>query len=219
MFSRERRIIGAEWLDTAEPAAADASLRDLTRINRWLGGHRIIRKIFANLVQRSEPFSVLDVGAASGDASSVLAGAFPRCTVVSLDRDPLHLRRAPAPRVAADAFRLPFPQAGFDFVFCSLFLHHFEDAVVVELIGAFRRIARRAVVVIDLERHPVAHDFIPATRKLFRWHEITVNDAAASVQAAFTAEDFQALARAAGGSSVVVRKHRPWYRLSAVIRA
>ncbi len=219
MFSRERRIIRAEWLDTAAPAAAEAGVRDLIRINRRLGGRQILRKTFTNLVRRSEPFSVLDVGAASGDTSRALRTAFARCMVVSVDRDPLHLHAAPAPRAAADAFRLPFPPDSFDFVACSLFLHHFPDGEIIELIGSFRRVARRAVVVFDVERHPVAYHFIPATRRLFGWHEITVHDAPASVQAGFTAEELEALVRAAGGNGAVVRKHRPWFRLSAVVPA
>lgn len=139
--------------------------------------------------------------------------------MTSVDFCPLHLGRAQPPRVAADAFRLPFPNKSFDFVVCSLLLHQFGDAQIIELIRAFRGIARRALVVLDLERHPLPYYFLPATRWLFRWQELTVHDGRISVEAGFRASELAALARAAGGAGFTVRKHRPWFRLSLVLPA
>ena len=62
-----QRVIVPELLDHAEPSEAQVSLRDLIWINRYLGGYRIVRKIFRDLVHRDQAFTVLDVGAASGD--------------------------------------------------------------------------------------------------------------------------------------------------------
>lgn len=168
------------------------------------------------LVNRTESFTVLDVGAASGDMGAALRRSYPHAVVTSLDRSAVHLADAAQPKVVADAFRLPFGPASFDFVFNSLFLHHFSNDQVAELFRDFKRVARRAVVAIDLERGPLAYYFLPRTRWLFRWQSITLNDGPISVQAAFKREELLALAREAGLEQARVTVHRPWARLSLV---
>ena len=209
-------MLEQELLETSHPDSARRNLRELVRINRWFGGHRVFAGLLGGLVERHEPFTVLDVGAASGDMGASLSRRYPRAKVVSLDRSTVHLERAQPPRLAADAFQLPFARRSFDFVFCSLFLHHFTDEQIVELLGKFRSIARRAVIAIDLERNPLAYYFLPATRWLFRWHEVTVHDGCASVAAAFRKPELRDLARRAGLGTAHVRRHYPWFRLSLV---
>ena len=208
------RFITPEQLDHAPEDVARASLYDLVRINRYLGGRRVLRSLFDGLVKPQEQFSVLDVGAGSGDLAAALRGLYPGATVTLLDHRLLHLASAPAPKVVADAFRLPFRPASFDFVFSSLFLHHFSNDQVVDLLAGFRAVARRAVLAIDLDRGPLAYHFLPATRWLFRWHDITISDGQISVQAAFKREELLALAVRAGLGWARVKTHRPWSRLS-----
>lgn len=211
------RLLQPELLDSAAPALADPNLRDLARINRWFGGHRALLAVLSRIVGRRELFTVLDVGAGSGDMGRCIHRRFPKARVTSLDRRSFHLSRAEAPKVAADAFRLPFRHGTFDFVFCSSFLHHFPDWEAVELIAAFRPYARRALIILDLERHPLARRFLPLTRWLLNWSNITVHDGSASVAAAFRPDELRNLARAAGAESSFVRRHWPWFRLSLVI--
>ena len=217
-MSLASRVIEPEILDLASPTDAAANLADLVRINRWFGGHRVIRQSFERM-EPPERFTVLDVGAASGDNGRAIRAGFPGARVTSLDLQPRNLALADAPRVVGDAFALPFAPASFDYVFCSLFLHHFEDAAVVELLRAFARLARRGVIVTDLERHALAAAFLPATRRLFGWQHITLHDGPISVRAAFTACELRELARQAGLLRADVRRHLPWFRLSLTAEA
>lgn len=210
------RVFGDELLDKAEPDLARRSLSDLVRLNRYFGGHFVLRGMLARLVRRDERFSVLDVGAASGDMAAVIRRAYPRATVVCLDQRPLHLEAADATRVAGDAFRLPFARRSFDFVFSSLFLHHFPDERVVELLSGFRETARRAVVAIDINRNPLAYYFTPATQWLLRWQDLTVHDGRLSVESGFQGSELADLARAAGLACAQVKLHHPWFRLSLI---
>ncbi|HWR54774.1 MAG TPA: methyltransferase domain-containing protein [Bryobacteraceae bacterium] len=213
------RVLHGELLDSLPPGEEGvASLRDLVSINRFLGGHRVIRSVFRRLERSDSPFSVVDVGAASGDMGAALRRAFPLASVTSVDRVPYHLAGAAPPRVVADVFALPFPPRSFDYVTCTLFLHHFSDAALPGLLGSLLGLARRALVVIDLERGPGGRLLMPVVGALFRWSPVTRHDAALSMDSAFRAGELRVFARAAGASDVRIRTHRPWLRLSMVAR-
>jgi ubiquinone/menaquinone biosynthesis C-methylase UbiE len=210
------REVGKDLLDVADEEQAERNLRDIGRINRWLGGHRIVRDLVGEVFSEGESFTVLDVGAASGDMGQAVRSRFPGARVVSLDYRMRNLAAAPGPCLVGDAFRLPMREQSIDVVMCSLFLHHFSDEEAVELLERFRRVARRAVVVIDLERHAVARRFLPMTRWLFGWDPLTVHDGMVSVASGFRVKELESLARRAGLRHAVVRGHRPWFRLSLV---
>jgi hypothetical protein len=210
------RVLKPEILDTLSEEDARASLADLTRINRQWGGHSTLRRLLRKVVRSGESFSLLDVGAASGDMGSRIREWYPKAHVVSLDRIPSHLAECPGERIAGDAFRLPVRENSFDYVFSSLFLHHFDDIQVVELFAEFRRVARRAVLAIDLERNPIAYYFLPGTRWLFGWDPVTVYDGAISVEAAFRSRELAALARRAGLENPRAHAYRPVFRIGLV---
>jgi len=209
-----KRLILPELLDTLPPDEARASLLDLTRINRRWGGHSTLRKLLAGTVPASGRFSVLDVGAASGDMGACIRQSYAGAEVTSLDYVQSHLAEAPGAKVVANAFMLPFRPRGFDYVFCSLFLHHFSDEEVVELLRGFGEVARKAVLVIDLERNPIPYYFIAWSRPLLRWDPVTVHDGAISVEAAFRREELEELARRAGLRNPRARVYRPAFRIA-----
>ena len=211
------RVLKPELLDSAGRELRDLNLQDIVRINRWCGGHRVLLRVLRGLVSSRERFSVLDVGAASGDMGQCIREVFPNARVLLTDYRLAHLRNTALPRVAADAFRLPFLPGTFDFVICSSVLHHFPDGQVVDLIRKTRSFARRALIILDLERHPIPYYFLPSTRRVFGWSTLTLHDGPISVAAGFRAEELASLTRAAGAGAVTVRKHRPWFRLSAVV--
>ena len=102
--------------------------------------------VMNELAPRGKQFSVLDVGAASGDMGNCIRRHFQNATVMSLDHRGFHLDGASRPRVIADAFQLPFRPNAFDFVLCSSVLHHFSDREVIELIDRLRPFGRRPLI-------------------------------------------------------------------------
>ena len=211
-----QRLIVPEILDHAPPEEARANLNDLVRINRYFGAYGIFRGMMRELVDPNESFSLLDVGSASGDMGAALREGHPRAVVTAMDYKYSHLTGAAEPKLVADAFQLPFGVASFDYVFSSLFLHHFSNEQIVELLANFKQVARRAVLAIDLDRGPLAYHFLPKTRWLFRWKSITLHDGPISVQAGFKKDELLGLARRAGLDRASVSVHRPWARLSLV---
>jgi 2-polyprenyl-3-methyl-5-hydroxy-6-metoxy-1,4-benzoquinol methylase len=214
MGFRRSRLIQPEILDHQTPERAAPSLADIVRINRLLGGHAVLRGRLREIVAPGESFTMLDVGAGSGDAASVVLKEYPTASVFSLDYREHHVRSARGERMVADAFRFPLRPASFDIVYAGLFLHHFKDEEVVRLLDGMKEIARRFVVINDLERHFLPYHFLPATRWMFGWDPITLHDGAASVQASFTAAEMRRLAERAGLREIDVRVHRPAFRVS-----
>jgi len=216
MWRMGRRRIEHELLDESSPEAARPSLADLVRLNQQFGGHALIRKLLAQLAGPDTAFTLLDVGAASGDSARYIRSLYPQATVISLDRNPVNASLAPQPKVLADAFHLPFRRRSFDFVFSSLFLHHFTDEQVVNLLREFSGLARKAVLVSDLERHVIPYWFLPATAPIFRWNWITQHDGAISVRAAFTPQELEGLAKRAGLRKANAKAHRPAFRIGMI---
>ncbi len=216
MFAK--RLIRQELLDSADPEEARPNLQDLIRINRNFGGHSAIRKTLAQVVTIDSAFTLLDVGAASGDTARVLQAEYPKAAVVNLDYNLTNLRDAPMPKVISDAFRLPFAPATFDYVLCSSFLHHFPDDQIVELLRSFYAVAKKALFVCDLERNILPYLFLPATRLLFKWGRLTVHDGIISVRAALRKGELLELSRRAGIAGAQVKVYRPAFRLAMVAR-
>lgn len=216
MFSQ--RLIQPELLDHATPEEARLNLADLVRINRDFGGHAVLRRSIARVASPHDPFTLLDVGSASGDAARVIQDGYPFASITNLDYSGVNLEEAPPPKVVGDAFQLPFLPESFDYVLCSLFIHHFTDEQARTLLRAFYAVARRALLVCDLERHILPYCFLPLTKLLFGWHRITLHDGPISVRASFRGEELVQLLKSAGIYDAEVEVHRPAFRISAIAR-
>ena len=157
-----QRVDSEEILDSDQCPVPDAetSLRDLCRINRWFGGVATTR----NLVERvssstgQKHFSLLEVASGHGEvprvAASQLAEKGITLDIIDLDRVSSHLRKGHRALVA-DALALPFRDASFDLVSCSLFAHHLDPENLARFVDEASRVSRCAVLINDLIRHPL----------------------------------------------------------------
>ena len=231
-FWRPERIRGEELLDSGagSPEEIAASLRDLRRINRYLGGHRVSLIPMRRLVRSLslEHLSLLDVATGGADLPVAVARWAQQihlpCRVVGLDISSRHLafaqesiRPFPGIRlVRADIERLPFAPSSFAFVNTSLFLHHVADADVAQFLKTLLSLARVAVIINDLQRHWVPYFFLKLTQPLFAQSRITQFDGFASLRQGFTAGEMKSLAQDAGLANISVTRRFP-YRLAMVI--
>lgn len=205
------RVPSDEILDgDVTPLEAEESLADIEWIHRALGGRAIVRRHLVPLllaVPSPRPI-LLDLGAGSGHVGRALTGELSRrgrqLVTIDLDRQLLHARLSPRGRsVAAGALRLPLADRSVDVVSSTLFLHHFDAASVATLLCESARVARFAVIALDLTRHRVPLAINALLARFAYRSPITRLDARASVLQAWTVPELRAIAaRALPGTLV-----------------
>jgi ubiquinone/menaquinone biosynthesis C-methylase UbiE len=186
-------------------------LRNLRIINRYLGGYRGIMKVLKRLVRKNgmHGFSLLDVGTGSGDVPKVIVrwariqGVAAR--VVALEPEPVTVAEAAQQTqqwpeitvIRGDGMAPPFQAASFDFVLSSQMLHHFSEEKIIVLLKAWSRLARKAILVSDLVRDPLAYYGIRVITHLFTRNQMTRFDGPLSVRRALTLNEWRELFREA----------------------
>jgi ubiquinone/menaquinone biosynthesis C-methylase UbiE len=212
-----RRLAGVlELLDGPldDPAALRGNLRDLARVNRWLGGTRLsTRAVDVLLDGRLGPQSVLDVGTGGADIPVALLetaarrGRSLRVTGLDARSEVIAAAHALNPRLdsleglelaVSDGRTLPYDNRSFDVVHASLMLHHLEPPEAIAFLLEARRVARRGVVVNDLVR---ARPHLLLAKLLFSVgtrNPYTRNDGPLSVRRAYTRVELRALLASAG---------------------
>jgi ubiquinone/menaquinone biosynthesis C-methylase UbiE len=229
MFNRFRqRSLELEHLDKGDYTADEyeGCIVELQRVNRWLGDASALRDSLLAEIEKLNlrSFSVLDVGAGSGELLQVIAdwarksGRKARLTGVELNArsaKAITERVTSFPEIAGirgDAFHLPFAANEFDFAMCSLFTHHFRNADVVRILRELSRVSTRGVFVIDLHRHPIAYFSYTTVGHLFLHNRLIREDGALSILRSFKPEELASLAERAGLKEISVTRSFP-YRL------
>lgn len=217
-----------EHIDTGNYTADEYEdcIGELQLVNRWMGDAHslkvtLLREIEA---QRLTSFSILDIGAGSGELLRV-AATWARQTHRQMRAVGLELNERMAESileeserfdeissVRGDALKLPFADAEFDYVICSLFTHHLLDEQVVQVLGEMSRVARRRIFVIDLHRHPAAYLLYTTLGKIVLHNRLLRHDGALSILRSFKRDELLELAQRAELHDVHVERHFP-YRL------
>ena len=217
-----------------EPRTLAGNLRDLSRINRWLGGASLSWRALVR-VRQIEPvvdrLTLLDVGTGAADIPRALlrrAGARRlelevtatdvRPQIVDLARD-LSSGMPNLTIALADGDRLAHPDAAFDVVHSSLLMHHLEPDQVVALLVEMRRVARRGVIVNDLDRARRWWFVAWLLTRLATANRYTRHDAPMSVRRAYRPQELVALAHRAGLHEVARLHTRPAHRYALVLVA
>jgi ubiquinone/menaquinone biosynthesis C-methylase UbiE len=226
MFERfQKRSLEPENLDkgTYTPEEYEGCLVELRRVNEWLGDANALRdSLLRKITSQDLPsFSVLDVGAGSGELLRVAAKwareSDRKASLVGLE---LNERSARAildesrefpeiSSVRANGFQLPFADASFDFAIQSLTLHHFDDAGAVRILHEMARVAARGIFVIDLHRSPIAYFFYTTIGHLFLHNRLIREDGALSILKSWQPEELADIGRQAGLPNVRVEEHFP----------
>jgi SAM-dependent methyltransferase len=211
------------------PGELEQSLAQVAEVNRMLGGTRAVLRALRPFAAPGSELRVLDIGTGSADIPVAIARWASRrkaaVRIVATDVHP-QMRRiaaavtAPFARVIsvedADALALPYADDDFDVAILSLTLHHFDGDDPITVLREAARVARRAVIINELERcraNWYGARLLARTR--WRGNRLTRHDGPLSVRRAFTPDELHALARRAG-LRVTSLDRRFFYRLVLV---
>jgi ubiquinone/menaquinone biosynthesis C-methylase UbiE len=214
MNLRERDTEAEEVLDTAgaDEQLLAGSLRDLSRFGSLLGWTRLAVREVARIVTRQglRAFSVLDVGTGAANVPIALARRARRqqrtvtITASDISEQALAVARANCasfPEIRLErqnALALGYADQSYDLVLCQGVLHHFCPDEAQTLLRELARVARRAVIVTDLQRNlPLYLGAWLFMHTLVR-NPITRRDGLASIRRAYTPDEVRALAAQAG---------------------
>jgi hypothetical protein len=207
-FAPAERLVEPEWLDELPPADARAvrSRRDLRVVNAIMGNARMLAAALGALPDGAR---IADLGAGDGAVSVALLKCV-RARGIQLTL----VDRAPAVAAATlDAFSavgchgvvatadglqfLRDASRRFDAIFANLFLHHFRDAALRELLALIAARTTRFAAC-EPRRSRVA---LWGSRLLFflGCNDVTRHDALVSVRAGFAGEELSQAWPSGGG--------------------
>ncbi len=220
------RSLKPERIDTGDytPQEYDRFLQEIRLVNRFAGDNRALKKTLLREIkgENLQNFSVLDVGAGSGELLRVIA-AFARRQKRSAHLFGLELNTRSAEAileeskdfneikaVRGNALNLPFADNSFDYAICSLFTHHLSDQQIIETLIEMRRVAARRIFVIDLHRHAVAYALYKLFCLIFRISPLVREDGSLSILKSFKPGELENLANEANLEIGSVKRYFPF---------
>lgn len=194
------------------------NMRELDRINHYLGGHRITLQGLQSLLKKappSSPLHIVEIGCGGGDNLRVIRQWAQRVgrevALTGIDINPECI--AYAQSVAANK-GIYFLQADYKkarlatrphMMFSSLFCHHFGEDELVYMLQWMRDQTEVGFFINDLHRHPLAYYSIKGLTQLLSRSYLVKHDAPLSVQRGFTRGEWEDLFARAGIKSYTCR--------------
>ncbi len=203
--------------------ALRGNLRDLRRVNRWLGGSALSRSALIALATgfhrdprvghldwRERPITMLDVGTGSADIPVALVrwtdarGMHLEVEAIDVRHEIVDVAREVTAGVGAvklevaDGPPLPYPDHAFDVAHMSLVAHHLEPNELEALLREMGRVSRVGVIVNDLERGRLAWLGAWLLARLLTRNRLTRHDAPLSVRRAYRAPELAQIAARVG---------------------
>lgn len=203
-----------EILDDFELQGNDLSqnLRELQRINTYLGGYSIAKEGINEVILKkglNSSIRVADIGCGGGDtlrelAKWGMAKSFDlHLTGIDANENAIAFSRQQSEQFPEIDFRQinilskEFHDLDYDIVTFNLFAHHFEEEEII----AFLQVCKEkgaAVVINDLQRSVIAYGLFRLTSTALNFSQISRHDGLLSIRKAFTHEDWKKLLEAAG---------------------
>lgn len=174
-------------------------LLKLDRIGRFLGGDKASFWAFDRL--KKSPTSIIDVGCGGGFFTRRLSERYPQARVMGTDlsteaiafADQKNKQKTPSTNIS---FTIPaqpeldLPEKSVDVVTCTLVCHHLQDQDIIEFLRRSYKIAKQAIIINDLHRHPLARLGFAALAPVFFPNRLIFHDGLLSIQRSFTRKEW-----------------------------
>jgi len=213
MVDLSRRSYEEEIMDDLNDGSQSLyqALHELDVINKWLGGNEITEKALFNilLAQPDKKWRIADIGCGSGnmlcrvaekarqhDIHVELVGFDANSNVVEYARE--HCLAYPEIELICENVYDPsFKNRKFDIILTTLFLHHFKEDALSEMLKGFHQ-QSNYIIINDLHRHWFAYYSIKWITLLFSKSAMVKNDACLSVWRAFKKDELNSIFKNAG---------------------
>jgi 2-polyprenyl-3-methyl-5-hydroxy-6-metoxy-1,4-benzoquinol methylase len=204
------------------------ALREIEVINARLGGYGVVTEALDELDLNQEPITILDIGCGSGDMLRKVAKWAKKrnkivvLTGIDLNADTIEFAKEQSAGYditykVQDVFDDAMMRERADVTTASLFCHHFEKSALPEVLKRMHALAKKAVVINDLNRHWFAYYAIGALTYVFAKSRLVRYDAKLSVARAFTRKDWDETLAAAGITNYTLQWRWAW-RWQLIIR-
>jgi hypothetical protein len=181
------------------------TLDKLGNINKWLGGNRVTIDGISQLLKhksKDKTYTIIDLGCGHGDILRLVAkygreqgykfkllgidanqDATDYANELSVDFPELTFENI-------DIFSEQFEALDFDIALTTLFLHHFKNEDILNLLGSLSKHAKLGIVVNDLQRSKIAYGLFKLLGLTITNHMI-VQDGLTSILRAFKRTDLE----------------------------
>jgi 2-polyprenyl-3-methyl-5-hydroxy-6-metoxy-1,4-benzoquinol methylase len=213
------RSTDVEIMDDLEMSGAllIKTLDQITSINKWLGGNGLTIDGLKKTLKthpKDNTIRIVDLGCGNGEMLREVAvygrkNDF-KFQLLGLDANQATIDYAiqlsvDFPEISyrkEDVLAKEFETQTYDIALCTLFLHHFEDAVAINLIQTLLKNARMGVIVNDLHRHWLAYYLFKLLTLVINNHMVKT-DGLISILRGFKREDLERFSKKINNSSTI----------------
>lgn len=194
----------------------DPVLKELEVINKLLGGFSVFYHAFKK-IKLANGDLICDWGCGGGDSLLALRNRFKKKNLnlkyLGLDATKTavefakhhHLNYQEITFKEVDVLKEKFEENQYNVVISSLFTHHFEDEDWIKLIQRMVFSAKKAVIINDLHRHPLAYYSIAFLTQIFSKSYMVKHDSKVSVLRSFKRQELKNLLALAGVKNYTIK--------------
>ena len=211
MFHYKQRSSEQEIMDDLEMEGEElaTTLRQIAMVNRWLGGSEValqgLKKLLKNIPKTEQPIRILDIGCGGGEILRLIADwgrkTGRKLELIGMDANLFTINYAAAESKAypeicfeqVNVFAEEFANLQFDVAICSLFMHHFTNEEIIQLLKIMKPAAKIGLIINDLERSALAHFLFNGVTAILGASKMVRYDGKLSIKRGFIKKDWQEL--------------------------
>jgi len=204
MFNSSFRSTLPEIMDQNNLEERDvvAALKDIEKVNIYLGGYKVILNALNKLNWKKKSLSILDIGSGGGDTLKAVADWAIKANVnvylIGIDINPIMTNFAllnckeysNIKFETCNVFDEKSVNYKADIVMCNLFCHHFDELELIKLLNRMNDLCNFKIIINDLHRNWFAFYSIKIITKLFSNSYMVKYDAPLSVARSLTRDEW-----------------------------
>lgn len=224
MFNSSSRSTLPEIMDQNNLAERDvvAALRDIEKVNIYLGGYNVILNALNQLNWKKNSISILDIGSGGGDTLKAVADWAKKANInvhlIGLDINPIMTNYAllnckeysNINFETSNVFEKKSLNYKADIVMCNLFCHHFDELELIKLLKRMNDLCNFKIIINDLHRTWFAYYSIKIITKLFSNSYMVKYDAPLSVARSLTKDEWLISLKLAGFTNYKIKWCWAW---------